>query len=76
VTRIGTGAARAASAAPLAQVRLGLDGHDLLHAGWIVREVEPVPGADLDDPADEAVEQLPAELGLTSLLVARGEASE
>jgi len=36
---------------PAAQVRLGLDGHDLAHRGGIVREVQAVARADLHDPA-------------------------
>ena len=38
----------------LTQVRLGLDGDDPLDRVGVVREVGPVPGADLDDGAGEA----------------------
>jgi hypothetical protein len=58
------------------QVRLGLDGHDLRDRRRVVREVRTGAGADLDDAALHACEQLPAVLGHAELLHLRRDARQ
>lgn len=52
-----------------AQIVLGLDGEDLVHAFWIVSEVKSMSGADFDHPAAQPGEQLLAMTGLPGLLL-------
>jgi hypothetical protein len=63
VTRVGTGAVFAAFSA-CAQVWLGLDGDELVHARRIVLEVDPVTGPELYHPTVRAGEQLAAQVAL------------
>ena len=53
------------TARPLAEVVLGLHGHDFAHAGRVVREVEAASGPELDYPAAQVGEQLAAVLPLS-----------
>ena len=56
----------------LAQVALRLDRDDLGDRVGVVGEVEPVAGADLDDPSAEAFEQAAAVIGRAAPFGARG----
>jgi len=58
----GAGAASTARSAA-ARSGLGFDRDHFADAGGVVREVEPIAGAEFDDAAAEAVEQLAAVLG-------------
>jgi hypothetical protein len=60
----------------VAQVRLRLDRHDLPHGRRVVREVQPVARADLDDPAGQPAEQFLPELTIAPLLPAGREPIE
>jgi hypothetical protein len=62
-TRIGTGAWLAAARTQVAQVGFWLDRQDFGDGGRVVREVEAVAGADLQDPTLQAGQQAPAVVG-------------